>query len=1103
MNRFFYAIFAFIVFSVSPMASFGQQNNSKPVIVSQTPNPLTTNKDTPVTIALSNLIVTDQDPSPVYPNGFTLEVSSGKNYKVKGTTVTPDNNFTGQLIVPVQVKDGKNKSDKFDFQINVIGSQNVAPQITGQSPLSVNQGGNLTIEFGHLTVTDPDNAYPTGFTLKVFGGNNYTFNGNTITPSANFSGKLTVPVSVNDGQNESNRFDLKIDVAKAQNTAPKITGQSPLTVNQGQSLTVEFGHLTVTDPDNAYPTGFTLKVFGGNNYTFNGNTITPSANFSGKLTVPVSVNDGQNESDRFDLKIDVAKAQNVAPQIIGQQPLSVSQGKSLPIEFGHLTVTDPDDNYPAGFTLKVFGGNGYTFDGNAITPSANFSGTLKVPVTVNDGQNESNRFDLKIDVVKNQNAAPQITGQSSLSVNQGQSTTITLTHLTVTDPDNTYPNGFSLKVYEGNNYALNGNTVTPSPNFSGSLKVAVSVNDGQNESNHFDLKIDVLEIQNAAPQITGQESLTTNEDEPITLQLSHLRVTDPDNPYPTGFSLKVGAGKNYSVSGLIITPSKDFSGPLPILVSVNDGKNESAFFNLNIDVTPVNDPPVITGQVPLSTNRNTFIPIEFSHLQVRDPDNRYPDGFTLNISNGANYSFARNLISPTPGFTGTLNVMIAVNDGKARSAEYKLIISVLSPTPNVAPVITGQKEINLTENTSLPLQLSHLNVSDPDSKYPDDFTLKVLAGNDYKVEGTTITPNSNLTNTVITVIVKVNDGQADSAPFELKIRITPLTSRPQINGHRMLVMMEDSTLVIGLSDLMVTDADDPDYPAGFSLIVLSGGTDVYAREGNSITPAKNLNGFIEVGVVVSDGVNKSEEFKLSILINPVNDPPEITVPETTALAYEPGSEPISIFESLALSDVDNDHLIMTEVGFRPQNYSALNDQIIFHNDTSTIRAIVDANGTLFLIGYATIDEYQTALHSLQYNYRLTQDEMGNPAEILSGPRTLYLTVSDGQLTSPAYERQINMEVKISLDIPNVFTPNGDHENDTWHVDITNSDKVDDAEIRVYDKRGSLIYQATGFEKEWDGISNGQVLPVDSYYYTIDLNLPYMKKTYKGVVSILH
>ena len=80
---------------------------------------------------------------------------------------------------------------------------------------------SLTIELSHLQVTDPDNSYPNGFTLKLFTGNNYTLNGNTITPSPNFSGNLKVPVTVNDGQNESNRFELKIDVIKSQNVAPK------------------------------------------------------------------------------------------------------------------------------------------------------------------------------------------------------------------------------------------------------------------------------------------------------------------------------------------------------------------------------------------------------------------------------------------------------------------------------------------------------------------------------------------------------------------------------------------------------------------------------------------------------------------------------------------------------------------------------------------------------------------------------------------------------------------------------------------------------------------------------------------------------------------
>ena len=143
-------------------------------------------------------------------------------------------------------------------------------------------------------------------------------NGNTVTPSPNFSGNLKVPVTVNDGQNESNRFELKIEVIKKQNVAPKITGQSPLSVNEGASITIELSHLQVTDPDNTYPNGFTLKLFTGNNYSLNGNTVTPSPNFSGNLKVPVTVNDGQNESNRFELKIDVIKKQNVAPKITGQ-----------------------------------------------------------------------------------------------------------------------------------------------------------------------------------------------------------------------------------------------------------------------------------------------------------------------------------------------------------------------------------------------------------------------------------------------------------------------------------------------------------------------------------------------------------------------------------------------------------------------------------------------------------------------------------------------------------------------------------------------------------------------------------------------------------------
>ncbi len=1076
-----------------------KKQNESPLITGQ--QPLSVNQGGSLTIELGHLTVTDPDNS--YPTGFTLKIFGGNNYTFIGTTITPDTNFSGPLSIPVSVNDGENESNRFDLKVDVIKKQNESPVITGQQPLSVNQGGSLTIELAHLTVTDPDNSYPTGFTLKIFGGNNYTFSGTTITPASTFSGQLTIPVTVNDGENESNRFDLKVDVIKKRNEPPAITSQQPLSVNQGGNLTIELAHLTVTDPDNSYPTGFTLKIFGGNNYTFSGTTITPNANFSGQLTIPVTVNDGENESNRFDLKVDVIKKQNEPPVITGQQPLSVNQAGSLTIELAHLTVTDPDNTYPTDFTLKIFGGNNYTFSGTTITPSANFSGQLIIPVTVNDGENESNRFDLKVDVIKKQNEPPVITGQQRLSVNQGGNLTIDFSHLIVTDLDNKYPIGFTLKVFPGVNFAVTDLTITPSSNFTGSLTASVTVNDGQNESNVFYLKIEVVKVQNVAPQITGQQTIKINEDETVALHLGNLIVTDPDSGYPKDFSLKIKEGSHYKTAGSTIIPEPNFYGELTVPVIVNDGKNDSSPFNLKVIVSPVNDVPVISAQVPLSTNKNILVPIALSDFMVTDPDNKYPEDFTLKILPGNNYAFAGNIVSPAPDFVGTLNVPIIVNDGKTNSPEFNATIEVLSPTVNAPPTITGQKPIRITRGTSVTLQLSHLQVSDPDNEYPIGFTLMVFPGPGYTVNDATVTPSTDIINETFSVNVTVNDGQDDSAPFQVKIQVVPSTQRPQINGQKELTVPEDTPLTIHLDDLIVVDADDPDYPTGFLLIVLPPDGNVYTRNGNSITPAPNLNGFIEVGVLVSDGTNTSEEFKMSILVTPVNDPPEFIEPDTTVLAYEPGHDPLPICENINLRDVDDDYLILAEIGFDPINYNPIHDQCLFPSSTSTLRSVHDADGRLFLIGHATIDDYLSALRSIQYNYVVTKDATGNPAEILAGPRKVYMTVFDGQLGSATFRRTITMEIEISLDIPNAFTPNGDHQNDTWHIDLVNANRIDEATIKIYDKRGAVLYQAVGLQNEWDGSSNGQTLPADTYYYIIDLNLSYMKKTYKGAVTILH
>ncbi|MGI9205504.1 MAG: hypothetical protein ACR2Q3_15930, partial [Woeseiaceae bacterium] len=85
-------------------ASTSALAQSAPLIVGQTPNPLPTDEETPVTIECNNLAVIDLDST--YPIGCTRTVEDGTNYTRSGNTITPVQDFNGNLTLPVSVNDG-------------------------------------------------------------------------------------------------------------------------------------------------------------------------------------------------------------------------------------------------------------------------------------------------------------------------------------------------------------------------------------------------------------------------------------------------------------------------------------------------------------------------------------------------------------------------------------------------------------------------------------------------------------------------------------------------------------------------------------------------------------------------------------------------------------------------------------------------------------------------------------------------------------------------------------------------------------------------------------------------------------------------------------
>jgi gliding motility-associated-like protein len=74
-----------------------------------------------------------------------------------------------------------------------------------------------------------------------------------------------------------------------------------------------------------------------------------------------------------------------------------------------------------------------------------------------------------------------------------------------------------------------------------------------------------------------------------------------------------------------------------------------------------------------------------------------------------------------------------------------------------------------------------------------------------------------------------------------------------------------------------------------------------------------------------------------------------------------------------------------------------------------------------------------------------------------------------------------------IEIPNVFTPNGDQLNDTFFPKFS---FIPSLQLQVMNKWGELIYKSHGLEDAgWDGTAAGQKAPEGVYVYKLTYQVP--------------
>ncbi|WP_231582729.1 Calx-beta domain-containing protein [Pedobacter sp. BMA] len=402
---------------------------------------------------------------------------------------------------------------------------------------------------------------------------------------------------------------------------------------------------------------------------------------------------------------------------------------------------------------------------------------------------------------------------------------------------------------------------------------------------------------NRAPIVTAP-AITTLED---TAANGTITATDPDGNTltftvttpPAHGTVTVNPDGTYTY-----VPAKDYNGTDSFVVTVSDGKGGTTPVTINVTVTPVNDAPVATTPVNLTTNKNTPVSGAITATDVDGDPLTYTAGTapahgTVVVNPDGTFTY-----TPANNYSGNDTFTVVVSDGKGGTTT--VTVNVLVAPTNVAPVVTAPA-FTTNEDTAYS---GAVTATDADgdaltftvSTQPAHGTLVFNANGTY-----TYTPALNYNGTD-SFVVTVSDGKGGTTNATVNITVTPVNDAP-VATTPVNVNTLKNTPVNG--SIIATDVDgDPltytvgTPPANGTVVVNPDGTFTY-------TPNNNYSGNDTFTVVVSDGKGGTATVTVNVSVTATNVPPVASAPALTTSEGTPASGKITA------TDADGDVLTYT------------------------------------------------------------------------------------------------------------------------------------------------------------------------------------------------
>ncbi|MCG9661591.1 tandem-95 repeat protein [Vibrio mediterranei] len=607
-------------------------------------------------------------------------------------TVTPNENFSGDIDLTYQVTDGELVDDN-TIHIN-FAEVNDAPVVSGPVILSTEEDNSITFTDEDLLANASDIE---GDELSIY---NVSYNGDsgelsdngdgtyTFVPNENFNGDVDLSFGVSDGEDVTmNQIDLAVIPV---NDVPVPGAPLNLDMLNDGTITISTSSLlsgaTDVDGDILHVENLvltnqldgTLVDNGDNTFSF-----TPSEGFTGNVSLSFDISDGQ-ASAPSSLNIDVVDS-NVGPEVTGPLSATVEEDGTITITQEELlaNASDLDGDDLTAVNLSTNDENATIVqneDGSfTITPSEDFYGDIDFTYDVTDGiATVGTELDLTVTPVNDAPDVPDL----SFNVLEDESIIVTAEELLAQATD---VEGDDLTVVNVNsddpNVSVTDNgdgtyTLTPAPDYSGSAGLTFDVSDGT-DTVTADIALKV-QFVNDAPEA---EPVVAEMDEDgvilVTQDMLLENATDRDGDFLVAENLETNDPNATIVNNgdgtFSVTPSQDFNGDIVFSYNVSDGELDTSS-ELTLTVNPVNDAPDVAPLNVEIQEDNTFVfteeqllaqatDVEGDELSITDVSYSGDEGSLVDNGDGT-YTF-----TPEEHFSGNLDIGFTVSDGEAEVAQ--------------------------------------------------------------------------------------------------------------------------------------------------------------------------------------------------------------------------------------------------------------------------------------------------------------------------------------------------------------------------------------------------------------------------------------------------